>query len=51
MPLLFLAVYVWFMLQIYWSNPLESRTGLGFIVLGVPAFLAYRIRRFTERDR
>jgi APA family basic amino acid/polyamine antiporter len=41
-PILFLAVYVWFMLQIYRSNPLESHTGLGFIALGVPVFLAYR---------
>jgi APA family basic amino acid/polyamine antiporter len=41
-PILFLTVYVWFMLQIYRSNPLESHTGLGFIALGVPAFLAYR---------
>ena len=41
-PLVFLIVYVWFMLQIYRSNPLESRTGLVFIALGVPALLAYR---------
>lgn len=41
-PLLFLIVYVWFMMQIYRSNPLESRTGLAFIALGVPAFFAYR---------
>ncbi|MCA9141538.1 MAG: amino acid permease [Planctomycetaceae bacterium] len=41
-PLLFVTVYVWFMLQIYRSNPLESRTGLLFIALGVPIFLAYR---------
>jgi len=41
-PLLFLIVYVWFMMQIYQSNPLESRTGLAFIALGVPVFFAYR---------
>jgi basic amino acid/polyamine antiporter, APA family len=40
-PLLFLAVYVWFMIQIYQSNPLESRTGLVFIALGVPVFWTY----------
>ena len=41
-PALFLVVYVWFMMQIYQSNPLESRTGLAFIALGVPVFFAYR---------
>ncbi|HUG70938.1 MAG TPA: APC family permease [Pirellulaceae bacterium] len=47
-PLLFLAVYVWFVLQIYRSNPLESRTGLAFIALGVPVFFAYR---YATRNR
>ncbi|MEO8496166.1 MAG: amino acid permease [Planctomycetota bacterium] len=41
-PLLFLIAYVWFMLQIYRSNPLEARTGLAFIALGVPVYFAYR---------
>ena len=41
-PTLFLVVYVWFMIQIYQSNPLESRTGLVFIALGVPVFFVYR---------
>ena len=43
-PAAFLVVYVWFMLQIYQSNPLESRSGLAFIALGVPVFLACRYR-------
>ena len=47
-PATFLVVYAWFMLQIYQSNPLESRTGLAFIALGLPAFLAYR---FSTRGR
>ena len=47
-PLLFLVVYVWFVLQIYRSNPLESRTGLAFIALGVPVFFAYR---YATRNR
>lgn len=47
-PLVFLAVYVWFVLQIYRSNPLESRTGLAFIALGVPVFFAYR---YVTRNR
>ncbi len=46
-PLAFLAVYVWFMSQIYVSSPLESRTGLLLIALGVPAFWLYR--RFAGR--
>ena len=42
-PVLFLVVYVWFMRQVYLTNPLEAKTGLAFIVLGVPVFLAYRV--------
>jgi len=41
-PVLFLAAYVWFMLQIYQSKPLEARTGLAFIALGAPVYFAYR---------
>jgi APA family basic amino acid/polyamine antiporter len=47
-PVLFLVVYVWFMRQIYLTNPLEARTGLGFIALGVPVFFAYRF--FSRRE-
>jgi len=41
-PVLFLVVYFWFMRQIYVTNPLEAKTGLAFIALGVPVFVAYR---------
>jgi APA family basic amino acid/polyamine antiporter len=41
-PILFLSVYVWFIVQIYRSNPLESRTGLMFIAIGVPAYFVYQ---------
>jgi len=41
-PLLFLVVYVWFMMQVYRTNPLEAHAGLAFIALGVPVFYAYR---------
>lgn len=47
-PAMFLVAYVWFMRQIYQSNPLESRTGLAFIGLGVPIFFAYR---YSTRHR
>ncbi|MCO6458999.1 MAG: amino acid permease [Pirellulaceae bacterium] len=46
-PVAFLASYVWFMLQIYHSKPLESLTGLALIALGIPAFWLYR--RMTAR--
>ena len=42
-PVLFLVVYVWFMRQVYLTKPLEAKTGLVFIALGVPVFLAYRV--------
>jgi APA family basic amino acid/polyamine antiporter len=41
-PAIFSIVYVWFVMQIYQSNPLESRTGVIFIALGVPVYYAYR---------
>ena len=47
-PLLFLIVYVWFMMKIYQSKTLESRTGLAFIGLGIPIFFAYR---YASRKR
>jgi len=40
-PLAFMAVYVWFLGQIYWSKPLESHTGLVLIALGIPVYAAY----------
>ena len=41
-PLLFLAVYVWFLWQVYLSNPLEAHAGLLVIAAGVPVYWAYR---------
>jgi APA family basic amino acid/polyamine antiporter len=41
-PLVFSAVYVWFLWQIYVTSPLESRVGLAFVALGVPVYFAYR---------
>lgn len=41
-PILFLSVYVWFMIQIYLSKPLESRIGLLFIALGIPVYFLYQ---------
>ncbi len=37
-PLVFVAVYAWFLAQVYASHPLESRAGLLFIALGVPVY-------------
>ena len=41
-PLVFAAVYVWFLTQIYASHPLESRAGLLCIALGVPVYWLYQ---------
>lgn len=41
-PLIFVAVYVWFLAQVYTSQPLESRAGLLFIALGVPVYWLYQ---------
>ncbi len=41
-PALFIGVYVWFLYQIYSEQPLESRTGLVLILLGLPVYFAYQ---------
>ena len=41
-PLVFVAVYVWFLVQVYADHPLESRAGVLFIALGAPIYWLYR---------
>jgi APA family basic amino acid/polyamine antiporter len=41
-PLLFVAVYVWFLWEILRGKPLESGFGVLMISLGIPAYFAYR---------
>lgn len=41
-PVLFLAVNVWFLWQVYGTNPLEARAGLFIMALGIPAYLMFR---------
>jgi APA family basic amino acid/polyamine antiporter len=48
-PLVFVAVYVWFLAQAYSSNPVESRAGVGFILLGIPVFYLYQT--WIKRER
>jgi APA family basic amino acid/polyamine antiporter len=50
-PILFLAVYSWFLVQVYRGTPLESRLGGAFIAIGVPVFFLYRwIRRRQDHE-
>ena len=41
-PIVFLTTYGWFLVQIYLNSPLESRTGMGMILLGIPVYFGYR---------
>jgi len=50
-PVLFLAVYCWFLFQVYLSNPLEARTGLAAIFTGVPVLIAYRLWIRSRQDK
>jgi hypothetical protein len=50
-PLAFLAVYAWFLTQVYASNPLESRTGVLFILCGLPVYAAYRVWRGGRHEQ
>ena len=43
-PVVFLAVYAWFLVQVYRGNPVESRAGLGVLIAGVPAYWWFRRR-------
>jgi len=47
-PIAFLAVYTWFLCQVYRSQELESRVGLLLIAAGIPVFF---ISRWWSRDR
>ena len=46
-PAMFTIVYLWFLAQIYLSNPAESRAGILFIILGLPAY--FLIRKWNVR--
>lgn len=41
-PIAFLLVYVWFLWQVYGSNPLEARLGLLVIAAGLPVYWGYQ---------
>lgn len=47
-PLAYLAVYAWFLAQVYASKPLEARMGLLIIALGIPAYALFRA--FASRE-
>ncbi len=50
-PVAFVSVYIWFLVQAYASNPIESRAGVGFILLGIPVYFSYQAwsrRRILE---
>ena len=44
-PLAFIAAYVWFLSQVYSSNPLESIMGLALIAIGIPAYFVFARNR------
>jgi APA family basic amino acid/polyamine antiporter len=50
-PLVFVAVYVWFLTQVYDGHPLESRAGLLCIAAGVPVYWLYRRATRTANHR
>ena len=41
-PIVFLSVYTWFLTQVYFGSPLESRTGILMIMIGIPVYFAYK---------
>ncbi len=41
-PVFFIAVYVWFLYQIYRNNPLEANMGALLIALGIPVYVVYQ---------
>ena len=47
-PAIFVLVYAWFLVQIYSTNPAESRVGLLFICSGIPAYFTFRTALMTK---
>jgi basic amino acid/polyamine antiporter, APA family len=45
MPLLFVVVAAWLVVNTIQTNPVESMVGLGIIALGVPVYFFFRINR------
>ena len=43
-PIVFLAVYAWFLREVYMSRPVEAHIGLILIGCGVPVYLAFATR-------
>ncbi len=41
-PVLFVAFYVWFLVQVFSAKPLEAGIGLVMILLGLPAYWAWQ---------
>ena len=41
-PITFLATYTWFLSEVYASSPLESRTGVGLILAGIPVYFLFQ---------
>ncbi len=44
-PALYLAVYAWFLFNIFFAQPVEASIGFGIIAVGVPVY-----RRFASQD-
>ncbi len=49
-PLVFLAVYAWFLREVYLSRPVEAHIGLLLIACGIPVYLAFAARS-SDRNR
>ena len=41
-PILYIAVYTWFLFYVFRGNPMEALIGLGMIAVGVPVFWYFR---------
>lgn len=50
-PILYLAFYTWFLVNVYLQYPYESKTGLLLIALGIPFFFAWRAWAKKHPDR
>lgn len=44
-PILYAVSYVWFLYQVYLSQPLEARLSLVLIAIGVPVYFGYTVWR------
>jgi APA family basic amino acid/polyamine antiporter len=49
-PLIFIAINIWFVINITVNKPLHMAIGIGFLILGVPIFLFFKRKKILTTE-